>query len=224
MRKAVVVAAAGAGVLARARKVVRNLGATCAERRATLPGDDIVPGAKHASTMAVTIDAPPSAVWPWLVQMGCDRAGFYSWDRLDNGGRPSATAIHPEWQGLAVGDRITSTPDGRWWFTVERLEPEHALVLRAPADVARRQPFEPSGPKPRFFSDGVWAFVLDEIEGGKTRLVVRVHGVVRPRLLLDAVNLVFWDPAHVVMQARQLRNLKRLAEAPNQEPVLVAAA
>jgi hypothetical protein len=76
MRKAVVVAAAGVGVLARARRQLRNLGATRAERRATLPGDEIVPGARGRSTMAVTIDAPPSAVWPWLVQMGCDRAGF----------------------------------------------------------------------------------------------------------------------------------------------------
>jgi hypothetical protein len=81
-----------------------------------------------------------------------------------------------------------------------------------------------TGPRPRFFVDGVWAFVLDELPEGRTRLVVRSLGVARPRLLLGAVNLVFWDPAHVVMQTRQLRNLKRLAESPLQEPVLVAAA
>jgi hypothetical protein len=172
----------------------------------------------------VTIDAPPSAVWPWLVQMGCDRGGFYSWDRLDNGGRPSATEIHPEWQTLAVGDRVMSTPDGRGWFTVERLERERVLVLRASIDVGGRRPFNGSGPTPRLFSDGVWAFVLDELPEGRTRLVVRAHGVVRPRLLLGAANLVFWDPAHVVMQARQLRNLKRRAETSLPEPELAAAA
>lgn len=224
MRKAVVLAAAGVGALARARRELRNLGATDAERRAILPGDEIVLGAGKPSTMAVTIDVPPSEVWPWLVQMGCDRAGFYSWDRLDNGGRPSATEIHPEWQTLAVGDRVVCTPDGGAWFDVERLEPDRALVLRSTIDVRRRKPFDPSGPRPRLFVEGVWAFVLDELPEGKTRLVVRSSGIARPRLLLGAANLVFWDPAHVVMQARQLRNLKRLAESPLQEPVLVAAA
>ena len=224
MRSAAVVGAAGLGALVFARRKLRNLGATCAERRATLPGDEIVPGVKSPSTMAVTIDLPPSEVWPWLVQMGCDRAGFYSWDRLDNGGRPSATEIHPEWQTLAVGDRIVCTPDGKAWFDVERLEPERVLVLRSSIDVRRRTPFDPAGPRPRFFVDGVWTFVLDELPQGKTRLVVRSLGIARPRPLLGPANLVFWDPAHVVMQTRQLRNLKRLVESPLQEPVLVAAA
>ena len=224
MRKAVVVAAAGVYVLASARKALRNLGATCAERRATLPGDEIVPGVKNRSTMAVTIDMPPSAVWPWLVQMGCDRAGFYSWDSLDNGGRPSATEIHPEWQTLAVGDRVVCTLDGKAWFDVERLEPERVLVLRSSIDVRRRRPFDVAGPRPRFFVEGVWTFVLHELPGGRTRLVVRSFGTGRPRLLLGAVSLFFMDPAHVVMQARQLRNLKRLVESPLQEPVLVTAA
>ena len=223
MRRTVAVGA-GIGALALTRKELRNLGATCAERRVTLPGDEIVAGAKSASTMAITIDAPPSEVWPWLVQMGCDRAGFYSWDRLDNGGRPSATEIHPEWQGLEVGDRVLSTPDGRGWFTVERLEPERVLVLRASIDVGGRRPFNGSGPTPRLFSDGVWTFVLEELPEGRTRVVVRVHGVVRPRLVLGTANLIFWDPAHVVMQVRQLRNLKRRAEKLRPEPELAAVA
>jgi hypothetical protein len=224
MKTAVVSAAAGVGALALARRKVRNLGATRAERRASLPGDEIVPGAKSPSTMAVTIDAPPSQVWPWLVQMGCDRAGFYSWDSLDNGGRPSATEIHPAWQGLEVGDRVLCTPDSRYWFRVERLEPNHVLVLRSSIDVRNHAPFDPAGPRPRLSVDGVWAFVLEELTDGKTRLVVRALGTARPRWLFGAANLVFWDPAHVVMQTRQLRNLKRLVESPLQEPVLVAAA
>lgn len=224
MRSAVVVGAAGVGALAFARKRLRNLGATSAETRAFLPGDELVPAARSPSTMAVTIDLPPSDVWPWLVQMGCDRAGFYSWDILDNGGRPSATEIHPEWQDLEVGDRVLATPDGRYWFQVERLEPERVLVLRSSIDVRSHTPFDPAGPRPRFFVDGVWTFVLDELPDGKTRLVVRSFGAFRPRLLLGATNLVFWGPAHIVMQSRQLRNLKRLVESPLQEPVLVAAA
>jgi hypothetical protein len=224
MTRAVLPAAAGVGALAFARKKLRNLGSTRAERRSIFPGDEIVPGAKSPSTMAITIDVPPSEVWPWLVQMGCDRAGFYSWDSLDNGGRPSATEVRPEWQTLAVGDRVVCTPDGGAWFDVEQLEPERVLVLRSSIDVRRRRPFDVTGPRPRFFVDGVWTFVLHEFPEGRTRLVVRSFGIARPRLLLGAVNLVFWDPAHVVMQTRQLRNLKRLVESPLQEPVLVAAA
>jgi hypothetical protein len=224
MKKAVVPAAAGVGALVLARRKLRNLGATRAERRATLPGDELVPGVRGKSTMAVTIDAPPSEVWPWLVQMGCDRAGFYSWDGLDNGGRPSATEIHPEWQDLEVGDRVLCTPDSRYWFQVERLERDRVLALRSSIDVRRHRPFDPAGPRPRFFVDGVWTFVLNELPVGKTRLLVRSFGAARPRLLFGPANLVFMDPAHVVMQTRQLRNLKRLVESPLQEPVLVVAA
>jgi hypothetical protein len=112
----------------------------------------------------------------------------------------------------------------RYWFRVERLEPERLLVLRSSIDVRNRTPFDPAGQRPRFSVDGVWTFVLDELPDGKTRLVVRSSGAVRPRLVLGAGNLVFWDPAHVIMQTRQLRNLKRLAESPLQEGVLVAAA
>lgn len=223
MRRSVALGAAGVGALVLTRIELRNLGATCAEQRASLPGDEIVP-ARSRSTMAITIDAPPSEVWPWLVQMGCDRGGFYSWDRLDNGGRPSATEIHPEWQGLVVGDRVLSTPDGRGWFKVERLEAERVLVLRASIDVGRGRPLDGSAAEPRFFSDGVWAFILDELPEGRTRLVVRTHGVVRPRLLLGAANVLFWDPVHVVMQARQLRNLRRRVEGARSEPELAAVA
>ena len=87
-------------------------GASDEEVRQPYPGADLIPGGQRGATMAVTIDAPPSRVWPWLVQMGCDRAGWYSWDRLDDSGVPSAERIHPEWQELAVGDRLASTPSG----------------------------------------------------------------------------------------------------------------
>ena len=115
------------------------------------------------------------------------------------------------------------TPDGHWWFKVERLEPDRVLVLRSSIDIGRRQPFDPSGARPRFAVDGVWAFVLDELPEGRTRLVVRSNGLVRPRLL-GVANVIFWDPVHVGMQARQLRNLKRRAESMRPGKVLAAAA
>ena len=79
-------------------------GATDQEVRGPFPGADLIPGGSRSATMAVTLDAPPDRVWPWLVQMGADRAGWYSWDHLDNWGHPSDTRIHPEWQAIKVGD------------------------------------------------------------------------------------------------------------------------
>ena len=102
--------------------------ATAAERRAPMPGDELVPGGVVA-THAITIGAPPAAVWPWLVQMGCDRAGWYAVDRLDNGGRRSADAIVPELQGLAAGDRVPGWPGHRLLLTAHVVDPGRALVL-----------------------------------------------------------------------------------------------
>ena len=98
-------ALAGLGLAAASRFALRNAGVTHHERQRALPGDELVPGAGRPCTMATTVDAPPSQVWQWLVQMGCDRGGFYSFDRLDNGGTPSVEEIRPEWQTLKAGDR-----------------------------------------------------------------------------------------------------------------------
>ena len=94
-------AAAGAAVVTAYLAVVRprmlRAGATAAEADGPYPGEGLIPDGTRSGTMAVTIDAPRSRVWAWLVQMGTDRAGWYSWDRLDNFGRASAWSIHPEW-------------------------------------------------------------------------------------------------------------------------------
>lgn len=144
-------------------------GATDEEVRGAYPGAAPIPDGKRGATMAITIDAAPSRVWPWLVQMGCNRAGFCSWDRLDNGGVPSAREIHPEWQDTAIGDRLGSTPSGKAWFEVAALEPERFLGLRAPLGASGR-PFETSGVRPRVYSDSLWGFQLKEVPGGRTRL------------------------------------------------------
>ncbi len=225
MKRLLAVGAGVAGVLGVSRAILRNAGATCEERRAEMPGDDVVPGAKGRSTMAVTIAAPPKDVWPWLVQMGCTRAGWYSWDRLDNSGVPSADTIHPEWQSIEVGDRLPSTPDGRSWFTVAAVEPERALVLRATVDL-RGRAYDPAGEPPRVSSDGSWSFLLEPHEEG-TRLIVRGQGVTRPRLFGLLSDVLVWGPAHFVMQRRQFRNLKRRIEsapAPVEAPELVHSA
>ena len=88
------------------RRWHRRWGSTADEVASVMPGDDLFLKAQFISTRSITIDAPPAAVWPWLVQVGCGRAGFYSNDLLDNLGRPSATTIVPELQHLQVGQWV----------------------------------------------------------------------------------------------------------------------
>ena len=147
-------------------------GATDAEVDGPYPGADLIPGGERSATMAVTIDAPPSAVWPWLVQMGTDRAGWYSWDRLDNWGRASAGRVHPEWQaGIALGDRMAGTRDGSQWWEVAALEPGRFLGLRMSLDL-RGRPFDPRGPRPAPLHRLAVGLPAGGAPGGRTRLVV----------------------------------------------------
>lgn len=208
-RGALAGAALGAAVVA-VRGPLRNWGATEAERRRALPGDGLVPGERATSTMAITISAPAAAIWPWLAQMGADRAGWYSFDRLDNGGRPSADTLDPRWRHIVEGDRLATVP-GRSWFTVAHAEPNRSLVLRASLD-GRGRPFDPRAGRPRAFVDSRWELFLQPRPDGTTRLIVRSGGDAGPRPLSDLMDLLFWHPAHVVMQLRQLRELKRRAE------------
>jgi hypothetical protein len=193
------------------RPRVLRWGATDEEIGAVFPGADLVPGAKRTATMAITIDAPPSRVWPWLAQMGCDRAGWYSWDRLDNAGVASAREIRPEWQHIDVGDHIASTPSGSSWFEVAAAEPERFLALRARLDL-RGRPFDASDPQPRHYVDSLWGFLLNEMPGKRTRLVVSGYAASKPRLLGAIGDFLWWEPAHWMMQTRQFANLKQRAE------------
>src|SRR5208282_4695705 len=98
-------------------------GATDDEVARPLPGDGDVSQPTFNATRAVTITARPEAIWPWLIQMGLGRAGWYSYDLLDNLGRPSAERIMPEFQHLAVGDLIPVSPDGKAGQWVKAFEP-----------------------------------------------------------------------------------------------------
>src|SRR4051795_4674808 len=112
----------------------RTYGATPEERHRALPGDEVCENPQGQSTHAITVDAPPGQVWPWLVQMGWGRGQWYTarWvDRLlfpRNG--PSAESLVPEWQQLAVGDRILDgPPEAHCAFVVDDLDPTRHLVL-----------------------------------------------------------------------------------------------
>jgi hypothetical protein len=182
-------------------------GATHAETTGAYPGDELMPDPAHCSTMATTLPAPPERVWPWLVQMGYDRAGWYSWDKLDHGGKPSACRIVPGWQNLHEGDRVNSMAHGRDWMTVAVLEPGRTLVLRSIYQLPSfRTPDPRSGPLPRACVDAIWGFHLRPAPGGGTRLVVRKRGR-GPRAYTWPVDLLF-DPLHFIMQTRQFHNLR----------------
>ncbi|WP_261382432.1 hypothetical protein [Arthrobacter sp. UKPF54-2] len=198
--------------LALVRPRLLRAGATGGEVLGPYPGAGIVPGGKRSATMAVTINVPPSRVWPWLLQMGTDRGGWYSWDRLDNFGRRSAETIHPEWQDIAVGDHLAATPDGSQWWQVASLEPERFLGLRMSLDL-RGKPFDPAGARPRHFTDSLWGFELKEAADERTRLIVSGYWSFRPKWLQPLLSIVVLEPSHWVMQTRQFANLKRLAES-----------
>ena len=163
------------------------------ERAEALAGDHLL-AADHVDTAAVSLEGAPSEVWPWLVQMGHGRAGWYAWDALDNGGVPSAAAVLPEFQGLAIGDSISARPGGGR-LEVVLLIPDEALVYRTEAR------------KLGMVFAQSWAFVLRP-EGAGTRLIVR-NRARWSRPLGPAARLLF-RPMHGLMQRRQLASLRRL--------------
>ena len=174
--------------------------------RAQFPGDERIPHAIDTLTHAVTIRCAPRDVWPWLVQMGAgNRAGWYSYDWLDNGRQPSATRIVPELQHPAIGTVFPALPGVTDGFVVLAIEPERALMLGWPA---------PDGT-----TEVTWTFVLDESTPGVTRLLVRArggpgyrfHGL--PLLLTRLVVRV----VHFIMQRKQLLGIAQRAEMSMQQ-------
>lgn len=184
--------------------------ATRSERRERLPGDNLIPEARGNSTHAITVRATPTDIWPWLVQMGCDRAGFYSYDHLDNGGRPSAERILPEFQGTKVGDVLPSRPGSPHGFEVLRMEAHTLFLLGAFLRIPGFSNLGWECERPGAYVRSTWLFLLRE-QSDSTRLVVRARGILRPLWLGLVVNSIM-GPAHVVMQRKQLLNLRRRAE------------
>ena len=154
-------------------------GATAGEVRRSMPGDELVPHPTLCATRGITIDASPAEIWPWLVQMGgYTRAGWYSYDRFDNAGVPSADHICPQLQDLEVGDvMLTSRTAG---FTVDAIDPGRSLVLVIDRNGSRISSVPMLVPQP----------------DGRTRLVFRVRAYFRPShrwfaLAFDVGDFVF---------------------------------
>jgi hypothetical protein len=177
------------------------------------PGDEWVP--KSEITCALTVDAPVAGVWPWLVQLGCRRGGWYSYDLLDNGGQPSADRILPEHQHLAVGDRVLLTPDGKLGYPVVALEPEKVLVLGGTLDTATGQEVSPGDPWPEAYFCGINTFVTEPIGEAATRLIFRQCLDWSPGLANSLMYLVFLEPISFVMARKMLQGIRRrsLAQA-----------
>lgn len=110
--------------------MLRNWGSTPDEIASALPGDEFCPGARIVATRSISLAAPPDDVFPWLRQMGFGRAGWYSYDLLDNLGRRSARSIIDEWQGVSAGDSI---PGGPVDFEAALVDPPRSFVLRLKA-------------------------------------------------------------------------------------------
>ena len=177
-----------------------SIRATAREQARVLPGDDFIPNAVEAITHAATVRCPAGKLWPWLAQMGAGRAGWYSYDWIDNGRRRSAERIVPALQNPSVGSIFPALP-GRWeGFVLAAQEANHWLVLGWPAE--------------RGGYDATWAFVLDEIQPGATRLVVRVR--VGPDYRFQGVQggLGLWLArlVHFFMQRKQLVGIASRAE------------
>jgi hypothetical protein len=173
-------------------------GATGDEVDAQLPGDGRLADARYRSTRAISIDALPAEVWPWLVQVGCNRAGFYSNDLLDNLGRPSATTIVPAFEGLVVGQWVpmspAAIPTDRTALTVDSFVVDEWLLWVK--------------------SDSTWVWRLTPTSNGGTRLLTRIRASydwTHPATALFGVLLMeFGDFA---MLRRMLRGIKHRAES-----------
>lgn len=184
-------------------------GATREEREELLPGDTFVPFPRHEATHAITIHAPVSEVWPWLVQVGQTRGGFYSYTWLENLAgcqMHNADRVVPEWQTLRVGDVVWLHPQAPP-LPVSLVDPGRALVLGGAANHA------PAAEAPGGAGAGTWGFYLKAIDEQTTRLIIRLRWDRKPGLLNWLGNYGMLEPAHFVMERKMLLGIKQRAES-----------
>src|SRR5262245_43666094 len=180
--------------------LIRSVRASGAEHARSLPGDDLIRDSIGSFTHAISIARPPCDVWPWLAQMGAGRAGWYSYDRVDNGGQPSAREIRTELQHIGIATLMPALPGLTDGFIVVALEPGRALTL--------------GWPLPGGGLSVTWTFLIEQQAGG-ARLIVRVRGARGYRSFglppwLSSIVIRF---VHFVMERKQLIGIARRAEA-----------
>jgi hypothetical protein len=188
-------------------------GAVDDELLQTFPGDDLVPNARIDATHAVTIHATPARIWPWLVQIGQGRGGFYTYDWIENIAGlniHSTERILPEYQDLQVGDRVPLAPDGTG-LQVAILEAEKTLALHS--DTRSGAIGGLPAMRPGDYLAGLWAFHLVEVEPGLTRLVERFKVDWNPGLVNSLAYHIFLEPVSFVMERGMLLGIQQRAES-----------
>lgn len=220
-------------------------GATDEEVNKPLPGDGVVAHPMVETTHAITISVPPREVWPWLVQMGYYKAGWYTdpswWDRpadeylkslrreeaegsgVGDRKAPSSERIVPEFQDLEEGDTILDGPPGTAFFTVHLLEPDRALVLYPDSHLRFAVP-RPIRENPRYgiFGEFSWAFVLEEKGERSTRLILRTRANYGPRLYRTLSKPFILAGGETLVARKMLYGIKGRAERGGQvrEPAI----
>jgi hypothetical protein len=166
----------------------RRWGATEAEVSRRMPGDELLPAGAASTTRAVEIHATPPAVFPWLRQIGFGRGGWYSYDWIDNDGRPSVGTIEPAlW--LEVGDRIEMLPGVG--PIVREIVPDHCIVSAGDSDS--------------------WCLLLESTTDGDTRLISRWRQA-WPHTIATRLWIAIVDPGAFIMERKMLRTIRDLAE------------
>jgi hypothetical protein len=166
----------------------------------SLTGDELLPGCKYQATHSIDIDAPPSLVWRYLMQMGCDRAGWYSIDILDNAGKASIDHLVEGWETRKRGDKIWATPKGDAFFDVYEVEEMNHLIVGGKSE-RLGEPFAMT-----------WAFVLEPIGKDATHLITRARMRSQPPLKEWILGTLWMPPIHALMQKSQLKHLKTICE------------
>lgn len=197
-------ALAAASVLYAARRYFRDWGTTKAESNGAMPGDGLLSSPVLQATEAVWIDAAPADVWPWLVQLGQDRGGLYSFEKLENAfGLRYRTAdrIHPEWQRIAVGDVVRLIPKG-WLGLADGLELRVVELIDGQSMVLRTPPTAPW--------DAVWSLHVLPHWDDRCRLVVRSRWALRHPAEVVVAEVL--GPARAFITRGMLLGIKRRVE------------
>jgi hypothetical protein len=178
----------------------RRWGATDLEVKGTMPGDELLRPNAPTTTRAITIDAPPEDVFPWLLQIGYGRGGWYSYDWIDNDGRPSVDRIDPSLQWLSVGDRIEMMPG--MGPVVREIEPNHHIVSGGETDS--------------------WCLMVEPVAEGRTRLISRWRQD-WPRTGATRVWIAIVDPGAFLMEQKMLRTIRDRATSASQRDRFVSS-
>lgn len=201
------IGATALGVFAAATYLGTTWGSTPGERRRRLPSDELVPEPSFTTNHAITMRARSEDVWPWLVQTGWHRGGWYTYRWVDRllfpANAPSASDILPQFRGLSVGDRVPDgPPETECFFVVERMEPPHLLVLRSRTHL-------PPWPKGAWL-DWVWTWSVEDDGDDAVRVLLRTRGAIGPPWLAVAYGAALWTD--FVMARSHLRGLRLRVE------------